>query len=182
MQRRRFDLIVASLGLFLSAILAIAGGLLGWGGSFATQTVHDQLAAQKIQFPPKGSDALAPTEIGNYLNKYAGQQMTTGDQAEAYANHFIAVHLQEIGGGKTYAELSGMAMKDPTNAKLQGQVATVFRGETLRGMLLNAYAFGTLGKIASISSIVMYIASAVLLLLSLAGFRHARAVNSSATI
>ena len=182
MQRRKFDLIVAWLGLLLTAVLAVGGGLLTWGSNFAKGTVHDQLASQKIFFPPSGSDALAPSEIGRYLNKYAGQQLTTGQQAEAYANHFIAAHLLEIGGGKTYAELSATSRQDPTNTALQGQVATVFRGETLRGLLLNAYAFGTLGTIAGIASSVMFIAAALSLVLSLAGFRHARAVNPTAAI
>lgn len=178
MQRRKFDLIVAWLGLFLAVIMGVAGGLLAWGGDFATRTVHEQLAAQKIFFPPAGSEALAPAEIGKYLNKYAGQQLTTGEQAEAYANHFIAAHLSEIGGGKSYAELSAASRQDPTNTALQGQVATVFRGETLRGLLLNAYAFGTLGNIAGIASTVMYVAAGVLLLLALLGLRHARTVDA----
>src|SRR6266508_1642534 len=75
-------------------VLLVSGGLLFWGYSFANNSVHDQLAAQKIFFPPKGSDALKPPEIGRYLNQYAGQQLTTGAQAQAYANHFIAVHLK----------------------------------------------------------------------------------------
>ena len=46
------------------------------------------------------------------MRQYAGQQLTTGAQAETYADHFIAVHLKEIGGGKTYAQLS--ARRRPT--------------------------------------------------------------------
>jgi len=82
------------------------------------------------------------------VRQYAGQQMLTGDQAEVYADHFIANHLKTIGGGQTYAQLSGKALANPTDAKLQAQVATMFKGETLRGLLLNAYAFGTMGTIA----------------------------------
>src|SRR6266498_3902863 len=92
------------------------------GYSFANSNVHDQLAAQKILFPPKGSQALAPPEIGRYLNQYAGQQLVNGAQAQAYANHFVAVHLKEAAGGKTYAQVSSLALQNPNDAKLAGQV------------------------------------------------------------
>ena len=86
------------------------------------------------------------------MRQYGGQLMTTGAQAEVYADHFIANHLKVIGGGKTYAQLSTESIAQPTNAKLAAQVATVFKGETLRGLLLNAYAFGTVGMIAGIAA------------------------------
>ena len=82
------------------------------------------------------------------MRQYGGQQLTTGPQAETYANHFIAVHLQEVAGGKTYAEVSSAALADPKNAALQEQAQTLFRGTALRGLLLNAYAFWTVGQIA----------------------------------
>ena len=115
--------------------------------------MRTQLPAQQIYFPAKGSPAIAPPQFAA-MNKYAGQQLTTGAQAEAYADHFIANHLKAIGGGKTYAQLSAQAQADPTNTKLAGHVETVFKGETLRGLLLNAYAFGTMGTIAGIAAIV----------------------------
>ncbi len=90
MRRRTFDMLVSSTGMVLTIVLLVAGGLLFWGYSFANSNVHDQLAAQKIFFPPKGSEALAPPEVGRYLNQYAGQQLVNGAQAQAYANHFIA--------------------------------------------------------------------------------------------
>jgi hypothetical protein len=98
---------------------------------------HDQLSPQ---LPGAGAASTR-----------AGQQLTTGAQAEVYADHFIANHLKAIGGGKTYAQLSAEAIAQPNNAKLAAQVATVFKGETLRGLLLNAYAFGTMGMIAGIA-------------------------------
>ena len=177
MKRKTFDTILTIVGFVLSLVLFIAGGLLLYGGNFATTQVHDQLAAQQIFFPPAGSDALKPAEIGPYLNQYAGQQLTTGAQAEAYANHFIAVHLQEIGGGKTYSQLSAEAMANPNDQKLAGQVATLFKGETLRGLLLNAYAFSIFGQIATIAGWVSIIAAIVMLLLSLLGWRHAAKVE-----
>ena len=103
------------------------------------------------------------------VRKYAGQQLTTGAQAKAYADHFIAVHLNEIGGGKTYAQLSAQAQANPADTKLAGTVQTMFRGETLRGLLLNAYAFDTMGMIAGIAAVAAYLAAAVLLVLGVLG-------------
>jgi hypothetical protein len=174
MKRKTFDALFASFGVAVAVLLIVAGGLLTWGHSFVTHQVRTQLAAEKIFFPPKGSEALASPAIGPYLNKYAGQQMLTGQQAEAWADHFIAVHLQEIGGGKTYAQLSTEAQAQPNNAKLAAQVATVFKGETLRGLLLNAYAFGKMGTLAGIGAIVAFAGAALMLLLSGLGLLHRR--------
>jgi hypothetical protein len=168
-------------GVTLAVVLAVAGGLMLWAHSFVQDQVTSQLSAQKIYFPPKGDEALvgSPTakkEIAPYLNQYAGQQLTTGAQAKAYADHFIAVHINEMTGGQTYAQLSGKAMAQPNNEKLQGLVATVFKGETLRSMLLNAYAFGQMGTIALWGAIVSFIGAAIMLLLSLLGVAHLRRV------
>jgi hypothetical protein len=182
MPRRTFDIILTAVGGVLAVGLLIAGGLLTWGYHFANSTVHDQLAAEQIFFPAKGSDALASPEIGPYLNQYAGQQLTTGAQAEAYADHFIKVHLKEVAGGKTYAEVSTEAQQNPTDQKLQAQVQTLFRGETLRGMLLNAYAFGKFAQIALYSAIVSFAGAVILFALTLLGFRHARRVDTTAEI
>src|SRR3954451_3864270 len=151
MRRRTFDALLTTGGLVLAAILLIAGVLLTWGHVFVNNQVHDQLAAQKITMP--AGDAIAEPTIKPYLSQYAGQQLTNGAQAEAYANHFIAVHLQGIGGGKTYAQLSAAALQEPDNAELQGQVAAMFKGETLRGLLLNTYAWDKTGGIAGIAAV-----------------------------
>jgi len=174
MRRRTFDIIFSSVGGLLTVVLLAAGALLMWGYSFADSSVHDQLAAQQIYFPPAGSDALKAPEIGRYLNQYAGQQLTNGAQAEAYADHFIAVHLGEVAGGKTYAQVSSAALADPNNAQLQGQVATLFKGETLRGLLLNAYAFWKVGQIALYAAIGAFTGAVVMLVLTLLGFMHLR--------
>jgi len=174
MNRKTLDRLLAAGGIAVAAVLVIGGALLTWAHTYVHNEVHSQLAAQKIFFPAKGSQALASNEIGPYLNKYAGEQLTTGPQAKAYADHFIAVHLKEIGGGLTYSQLSGKAIDDPTNTQLAGQVQTMFRGETLRGLLLNAYAFDTLGYIAFIGSIVAYIGAGVMAVLAALGFWHAK--------
>jgi hypothetical protein len=179
MRRRTFDILVSTTGMMLTIVLLVAGGLLYWGYSFANSNVHDQLAAQKIYFPPKGSPALAPPEIGRHLNQYAGQQLTNGAQAQAYADHFIAVHLNEAAGGQTYAQISSQALQNPNDAKLAAQVQTLFRGESLRGLLLNAYAFWKIGQIALLASIASFALAAIMLALTVLGFWHLRRVPAT---
>jgi hypothetical protein len=174
MRRRTFDFLLSSVGVILTVVLLAAGGLLTWAHSFANSNVHNQLAAQKIFFPPKGSPALASNEIGPFLNKYAGQQLTTGPQAKAFADHFIAVHLKEVAGGQTYAQVSTKALQNPSDTKLQGQVATLFKGETLRGLLLGAYGWWKLGSIALYGAIISFILAGVMFVLSALGFWHQR--------
>lgn len=173
MKRRTFDVIVSTVGLGLAAVLLTAGGLLTWSHTFIGNQVHDELASQQIYFPASGSPAIAAPEFAD-MKQYAGQQLVTGDQAHVYANAFIANHLKAAGGGLTYAQLSTKAMADPTNAALAKQVETMFKGETLRGLLLNAYAFGTIAKVAGIASWVAYIGGVALALLAALGFVHSR--------
>ncbi|MFN8074855.1 MAG: hypothetical protein U0Q15_05460 [Kineosporiaceae bacterium] len=174
MNRRTFDALLTVAGAVLALVLVVAGGLLTWASSFIGNEVHDQLAAQQIFFPAKGSDQLKSDKIGPYINQYAGQQLTTGAQAKAYADHYIAVHLEEMTGGKTYSQLSTESRQDPNNAEKAQLVQTAFRGETLRGLLLNAYAFGTMGTIAGIAAWVSFGAAGALLVLVGLGLVHRR--------
>jgi hypothetical protein len=175
MRRRTFDALMVFAGLALTAILVVAGGLLAWGHSFVNSEVRSQLVAQKIVFPAANSPAIKAPEFAA-MRQYAGQTMTTGAQAEVYADHFIANHLKEIGGGLTYAQLSAQSLAQPKNAALAAEVQTVFRGTTLRGMLLNAYGFGEMGFIAGIAAIVAFVGAALLLVLSFLGLWHLRSV------
>jgi hypothetical protein len=181
MRRRTFDILMATAGLFLAVTLVASGVLLLWAHNFIGNEVHTQLAAQQIFFPAANSKAVAAPEFAA-MRQYGGQQLTTGAQAEVYADHFIANHLKEASGGKTYAQLSAEAIAQPNNAKLTAEVATAFKGETLRGLLLNAYAFGTMGMIAGIAAIAAFIAGAVMLVLSGLGLMHARRVSPAAEI
>jgi hypothetical protein len=181
MKRRTFDILVATGGLFLAVTLIMSGVLLTWAHNFIGNEVRTQLAAQKIFFPPNNSPAIKAPEFAA-MHQYAGQQLTTGAQAETYADHFIANHLIAIGGGKTYAQVSAEALASPGNTKLSATAATLFQGETLRGLLLNAYAFGTMGMIAGIAAIAAFIAAAVMLVLGGLGLLHARRVSPTADI
>jgi len=181
MRRRTFDGLMATAGLVLAAVLLVAGGLLTWAHTFVSDQVREQLVAQKIFFPPAG-DAIADPAIKPYLTQYAGQQLTTGPQAKAYADHFIAVHIKEMSGDRSYSELSAASRAAPNDTELAGLVNTVFKGETLRGLLLNAYAFDTMGRIALYASFASFIGAGAMLFLALLGFAHRRRTDPAAEL
>jgi hypothetical protein len=152
----------AWVGLALAVVLAAAGGMLIWGSTYLHNSVQSQLAMQKIYFPPaaafahpKAGTEITPNMIPS-VSQYAGQQLLTGQQAEAYADHFIAQHLQNMAPGQTYSTLSAASLAQPNNAKLAGLVQTVFRGDTLRAMLLNAYGWWKVSQIMYIVSIAAF--------------------------
>jgi hypothetical protein len=160
--RRNSRTTLAAAGAALAAVLLVAGGLLLWGSAYVHNTVQGQLASQQISFPPaaafahpKAGSEITPSMIPS-VSQYAGQQMLTGQQAEAYADHFIAVHIANIGGGKTYSQLSAEAQAQPNNTQLAGTVSTVFKGETLRSMLLNAYGWWKISQITYIISLAAF--------------------------
>jgi hypothetical protein len=179
MSRRKFDLLLSSVGVVMAAALLIAGVLAFWGYTYANNSVHRQLAAQHIFFPKAGDESLADPAIGPYLNRYAGQQLVNGAQAQAYADHFIAVHLQGVADGKTYSEVSALSRANPDDQALAGAVQTLFRGETLRGLLLNAFAFWKLGQLAFIGAVVFFVLAGVMTTLSVLGFWHLRRVAAT---
>ncbi len=166
-ERHIISKVFSTLEVITVFSLLVIGSVALWASFFINSTVSSQLAVQKIYFPPKGSSALSSPKIGPYLNKYAGEQLLTGNQAKAYANHFIAVHLSEIAGGKTYAELSTMAIANPKNIKLQNEVATVFKGDTLIGLLLTIYAFSVVGSVALVVAVVFYVIAVIIAILLL---------------
>jgi hypothetical protein len=175
-------------GFTASVILLAAGGLLLWGSAYVHNTVQGQLSAQQIYFPPRAAFAhpAAGTEITPSMipsvSQYAGQQLLTGQQAEAYADHFIAVHVTNMAGGKTYAQLSAESLAQPDNAKLAGVAATVFKGETLRSMLLNAYGWWKVSQITYIAALTALGLGALTLIASLFGLtlRHRPGITHEA--
>ena len=162
MRRNSSLTLLAAASAALAAVLLIAGGLLLWGSAYVHNTVQSQLAAQQITFPaasafahPKAGGEITPSMIPS-VSQYAGQQLLTGQQAEAYADHFIAVHIANMGGGKTYSQLSAESLAQPNNTTLANTVATVFKGETLRSMLLNAYGWWKVSQITYIISLAAF--------------------------
>jgi hypothetical protein len=155
----RWRVIVLQVGLI--GILAFCAGFLFWGNSFIHNQIQTELTAQQIYFPAANSAAITalPSDKQAAMNQYGGQQLTTGEQAQVYANNFIGVHLTEVAGGQTYSQMSAKAMANPTDQKIAGQVATLFKGETLRGLLLNAYGWWTIGTYALYAAIGLAVAA-----------------------
>jgi hypothetical protein len=180
MSRKVFDTLASAGGVVVVVMLLVAGGLLMWGYSFTHSNVHSQLAAQEIYFPPKAAfehpkpgTEITPSMIPS-VSQYAGQQLLTGAQAKVWANDFIAVHLRELPYHGVYAKISTAAREKPEDKELAALEQTSFQGTTLRGLLLEAYAFSTIGEVmfwGAIASFCLAIAMAVLVAL---GFRHAR--------
>jgi len=187
--RRRIDEVLIAFGLIATLVLFAAGGLLMWGASFSSDYVHKELASQNVYFPPK-ADLIA--EGRSDLVSRAGQQVTTGSEAQAYAG-YIAGHLDGIAGGKTYSQVDDrgaaaavvtatkagaspakIAKLQATADQLKGQRDTLFKGETLRGLLLSAYAWSTVGTIAGIAAWVLLTGAALMAILTGAGVTHLR--------
>jgi hypothetical protein len=152
---------IITLQAVMVLVFGFCAGFLYWGNGFVNGMIHDQLAAQQIYFPAQGSAALKalPAQDAAAMQKYAGQQLTTGDQAQVYSEHFIGVHLKDVAGGQTYAQVSAAAQANPQNTKLAGQVQTLFRGETLRGLLLNAWGWSQVALYALYAAIGLTVAA-----------------------
>lgn len=146
---------ILTLQILATLVLAFAAGVGYWAHNFTHDQVSSQLKDQQIVFPPANSPSLTalPAADASAMKQYAGQTMTTGDQAKVWANNYIAVHLKEIGQGKTYAYWSGLSLKNPSNQKYSGITQTLFRGETLRSLLLQAWAFWFEGDLALYAAI-----------------------------
>jgi hypothetical protein len=185
MKRKVFDKLVSAGGVVVVAVLVVAGALLMWGASFASSTVHNQLAEQQIYFPPaaafatpKAGTEITPSMIPS-VSQYAGQQLLTGAQAETYANDFIAVHLSEMPLGGVYSKLSAASLANPNNTTLANFVQLSFRGTTLRGLLLEAYGFAEFGQIAQIAGICSFILAGLMAILVSLGLWHSRKVAAN---
>ncbi|MEZ5097307.1 MAG: hypothetical protein R2731_15150 [Nocardioides sp.] len=190
--RATLDKLISWTGLVLAAVLLVAGGLLTWASSFVGAQVDQQLGDQHITMPATeaiaGDEALSQADK-DALTPFAGQDMRAGDQAKAYADHYILAHMNHASEGQTYSEVSGQYMgagcSDPAKAtdatcqQLGGLRQTLFQGSTLRGLLLYGYAFGTIGKIAGFAAIAAFVGTAVMLALGLLGLRHAKLAAQS---
>lgn len=185
--RRTIDKLLTSFGVVAMVVFAVAGGLLTWGADFANDYVHDELSTQRIFFPDEES---LREEGRDDLVKYAGEQVDTGEEAEAYAS-YINGHLEEIADGKRYAEIDDRgaqaAVEEAIEAgapadevaelqaradELKRQRDTLFRGETLRGLLLSSFAWSTVGRIAGIAAWVAFAGAAIMAVLVVLGLIH----------
>ena len=192
MKRRTFDKLVSYVGLGLAVLLFVFGGLLNFGAGFANDSVKTQLENQNISFPV---EEAMPAATKSQLAHWAGMQVTTGEMAKDYSDLYIWEHMKGastavMGKAATYSEVSGAYMKlsgtpgaDVAQIQKLGELRnTLFMGNTLRGMLLQAYAFGTLGVISGYAALASFIAGLLFLLLAIAGLMHIRRTPEDATI
>jgi len=190
-KRRTIDSVLIGFGVVATAAFAVAGALLTWGHNFADDYVTRELSSQHITFP--SADDLTK-EGRTDLVKFADHKLDTGKEAEGYAS-FINGHLAKIADGATYADLGApesaakadvkaaveagkpQATITELQAKADGITAqrnTLFKGETLRGLLLSAYAWSTVGMIAGFAALGAWLAAAVMAVLVVLGFIHHR--------
>lgn len=180
MSRKAFDILTTTGGAVFVVVLLVAGGLLTWGHSFVSSNVSTQLTHQQIYFPPKAAFAhpKAGTEITPSMipsvSRHAGQQLATGEQAKVYADDFIAVHLSQMPYHGVYSKISAAAQASPHNAQLAALKQASFQGTTLRGLLLEAYAFSTIGAVMLWGAIASFALAAVMSALVGLGLWHAR--------
>ncbi len=181
------------MGFGLATFLLISAGLLNWGASFASDAVSSQLQAQEITLPGVTGNADESEEVTNFFAENGEKIMSNAVQAQMYADHYLGFHLSKM---PTYAAASSAsraanAAMATTLADLdlkaeaatkQATVDTVFKGTMLRGTLLTAYAFGTLGSIAEIATLVSLTGALVMLFLSILGLVHIRRTPEDATI
>ena len=182
MERKSWDQLVSGAGVVLAVVLIVVGALAVFGGNFGQANVRDRLEPQKVQFPP--AEAMTPEETAE-VGEFAGQQVVNGTQAEAYSR-YIGLHVAEINEGATYAETSSAAraegISDEEAAELQGKADTLFKGETLRAILLNAYGWWTVATIAVYAGYAMVVAGILLAIFAFLGFRHAARVSRTDTV
>jgi hypothetical protein len=187
--RRLMDRLISWTGALMALAMIALGAAAIYGGSFALSNVSDRLAPQNITFPP--AEAMSDADKAGGLTAFAGQKVDTGTEAEAFSR-YIGGHLVDVNGGATYSETSSESRAyaaevgdDPTAAEsarmaeLSGKVDTLFKGETLRGMLLNAYGWGTVGQITLWAGFGMVAMGLLLALFAALGFRHAKKVHQA---
>ena len=178
MRRKILDLLLNWVGVLLTGVFLVAGIGMLIGYDFTSSQVRSQLVEQKVFFPTSTERDYQDLVKAN-LTQYAGQQVLTGSEAQIFADKIIAVDTAMISGGKTYSQLATASLADPSNTALASQVDLVFRGDTLRGLLLNAYAFGFIGVIALYGAVGMFFAALIMLVLTLLGIRHYRQADPS---
>jgi hypothetical protein len=180
MDRKSWDQIVSGAGAVVAVVLIVLGAMAIYGGSFGQDNVRDRLEPQNISFPP--AEAMSPEERAE-IGEFAGQKVDTGVEAEAFSR-YIGGHLEGINDGKTYSETSAAAREEGLDpdvaAELQGKADTLFKGETLRAILLNAYGWWTVATIALWAGVALVIAGVLLGILAILGFRHAGRVAAGA--
>lgn len=173
MNRTGIDRLLAAGALAAAAFLLILGGLIGWGSAKLASDAEADLRQLGIVFPQAGP-ATADPNIGPHINKYAGQQLTTGAQAKAYADHYLAVRLVNDTGGRSYAQLNAAAQLNLADAMLAEQAEIAFRGETQRAALLNAHHDAQIAGLARYGALAALAGGLGMLIVAAGSFRNLR--------
>jgi hypothetical protein len=181
MKRKTFDKIVTYIGAGLTIFLFAVAALVNWGATFASDSVTSQLAAQEITMPASTGNADESADVTKYFKSHGGKLMTSGKDAQMYADHFIGFHMSHM---PTYNEATALARAASPDKKAAADatVETVFKGNMLRGTLLTAYAFGTLGVLAGYGAIAALAGALLMLVLTIAGVIHLRRTPEEAMI
>lgn len=194
MKRKTLDVLFSVGGLVLAGLLLVLAVVMTSNANFAKRYVKDQLSQQQITFKTAAT-LTAQEKESTCLVKYAGLQLTTGKQAECYANDFIGLHVKTTAAGRTYSTqgdyITGLkaqlaeaqkagSLDTGKIADLNSQITTatatretLFKGETLRGLLLTSFGFSVFGVKGGQAATVAYVFAGLLMLLSVAGLIHA---------
>lgn len=181
MKRKTFDLIFTVVGAALVVILVVAGSLLLVGANYTNTNVRNQLARQEIYFPTAKTMSTKHSE--NYISRgvqlpYAGQQVLTGAQAKAYA-YKVQMDMYSMPFHGVYSKISAYSLAHPSTKKFAALVTVSFRGTTLQGLLLEAYAFSQFGSIATDGAIAAFSLAFLMLILTGLGLWHTRRVDTT---
>lgn len=193
MKRKNFDKIVTAVGAVLTVFLFVVAGLAQWGASFAQDSVSQQLKAQEITLPESTGNAKESADVTAFFKAHGNKLMSTGKEAQMYADHYIGFHMSNMpkyaAASNASRAAAGAAAANPSDKALAADAAaksaiveTVFKGNMLRGTLLTAYAFGTLGMVAGYAALAALVGALIMLVLTLAGLAHIRRTPDSATI
>ncbi|WP_110240724.1 hypothetical protein [Nocardioides gilvus] len=152
------------------------------------------------------ADESLTDEGRDTLMEFEGTTLNDGPKARAYADHYIQAHMNASTFGVkatleekgiptdeftfplTYESAGGVAKAVEANTEISdadkaevleavsGNRDSLFKGNTLRGLLLYGYAFATMGVIAGYAAIGAFVGAALFLILGLLGLVHSRKV------
>jgi len=86
-------------GFIAGIVLVVFGAVAIFMGATGFTTTRDSIKQEGITFGPKSDPAVA-----KYASQWAGQQVTNGDQARAFAK-IMRMHTLEATGGLTYSQM-----------------------------------------------------------------------------
>ena len=175
MQRKMWDQIVSGAGAVVAVVLLMLGAVAIYGGTFGQDNVRDRLAPQNVTFPPL--EAMTPAEK-NLVGDFAGTKVVDGlpglrpSRTTSASTSKTRTRARPTPRPALWLVQKGLSEKEA--AELSGMADSLFKGETLRAMLLNAYGWWTVSSLVIFAGYGLLAAGALLALLAIMGFFHAR--------